>query len=308
MTMDEDDDVHAAAIDWWVREKAGELHGDVGAAFDAWLAANPAHRRAYADIAGMFEEARALRPARRPRPLGAWAWRTATAGLLAASVALFAFVDDLAILWQADYAAGVGERRTVILADGSRVELDAGSAISVGFEAGRRRVRLLSGEAWFEVASDSARPFVVEAAGGEVTALGTAFDVALAKQNSARVAVGEHAVSVTSGGSRVIVEARQQTSYEADAPARQPASVAEEAIASWRRGALIIEDQPLSEALATLGRHHHGYIFCLRASTCARRVSGVFSTAEPLGALREIEYFLGLHSVHLTDHLILLTD
>lgn len=308
MGMGEGDTVHAAAIDWWIREKAGDLEQD-RAAFDAWLAADPSHRHAYADVAGMFKEARALRPARRSRARGTASRRMATVGLLIAASLAFLFVlGDLALIWRSDFATGVGERRTATLVDGSRVELDGGSAIEVRFEAGRRRVRLLSGEAWFEVAPDPARPFVVEAAGGEVTALGTAFDVALTKEGGARVAVGEHSVAVASGGARVIVEERQQTFYEANAAARPPASVAAETIAAWRRGALIVEDRPLGEALATLGRHRHGYVLCLRASTCARRVSGVFSTAEPLTSLREIEYFLGLHSIHLTDYLILLTE
>jgi len=297
------DAAHEAAIEWWVAAKGGDLAGERLAAFEAWLAADPAHAHAYRDIAGMFEEARALRPARkRTRPA-----RAAVAALLAASLAAFAFFDDLAILLQADHSTGVGESRLVTLADGSRVELSAGSAIALRFDAGRRGVRLLAGEAWFEVAPDPARPFVVEAAGGTATALGTAFDVAL-QQSGARVAVGEHSVAVTSGGARVIVGERQETSFEAQAAARAPASVAAENVAAWRRGALVVEDRPLGEVLATLGRYRHGAVLCLRRSTCARRVSGVFSTAEPEAALREIEFFLGLRVTQLTSYLILLSE
>lgn len=302
---DEGDAAHEAAIEWWVAAKAGDLAGERLAAFEAWLAADPAHAHAYRDIAGMFEEARALRPARKaPRARPA---RAAVAALLAASLAAFAFFDDLAILLQADHATGVGESRVVTLADGSRVELSAGSAIALRFDAGRRGVRLLAGEAWFEVAPDPARPFVVEAAGGTATALGTAFDVAL-QQSGARVAVGEHAVAVASGGARVIVGERQETSFESQAPARAPAGVAAENVAAWRRGALVVEDRPLGEVLATLGRYRHGAVLCLRPSTCARRVSGVFSTAEPEAALREIEFFLGLRAARLTSYLVLLSE
>jgi transmembrane sensor len=308
MTTDDDGALHAAAIEWWVRETAGELVGEARAEFGAWLAADPAHARAYADIAGMFAQARELRPARRPQRRLARSGRAAAwGGLLAACVALLVWIGDLAIVLRADHRTGVGQRRTAILADGSRVELDGGSAIAVRFEPGRRQVTLLAGEAWFEVAPDTARPFVVEAAGGTVTALGTAFDVAL-DGNEARVAVGEHAVAVASGGARLVVEAGRQTAFEADAPARGTASVAGEAIGAWRRGALIVEDRPLGDVLTTLGRHRQGLVLCLRAATCARRVSGVFSAAEPLTALREIEFFLGLHAIQLTDYLIFLTE
>lgn len=147
---------------------------------------------------------------------------------------------------------------------------------------------------------------MVEAAGGTATALGTAFDVAL-QQSGARVAVGAHSVAVASGGARVIVGERQETSFEAEAPARAPVSVAAENVAAWRRGALVV-DRPLGEVLATLGRYRHGAVICLRASTCARRVSGVFSTVEPLTSLREIAFFLGLRAVQLTSYLIFLTE
>jgi transmembrane sensor len=299
------DAAHAAAIDWWVAEKAGDLTGAPRAAFEAWRAADAAHARAFEDVASMFEDARALRPA--PARHVAARWRPAAAVLAAASLALFVWFDDLTVDLQADHVTAVGETRMVTLDDGSRVELDAGSAIAVRLEAGRRRVRLLAGEAWFEVAPDAARPFVVEAAGGTATALGTAFDVAL-QRDGARVAVGEHAVAVSSGGARVVVGERQETSFEASAVAREPASVAQENVAAWRRGALVVEDRPLGEVLATLGRYRRGHVFCLHPSICARRVSGVFSTSEPLVALREIEFFLGLRAVQLTDWLIFLIE
>ncbi len=187
--------LHAAAIEWWVRETAGELVGEARAEFGAWLAADPAHARAYADIAGCSRRrGSCVLPAGR-RGASRGRARGGMGRLLAACVALLVWIGDLAIVLRADHRTGVGQRRTAILADSSRVELDGNSAIAVRFEPGRRRVTLLAGEAWFEVAPDTARPFVVEAAGRIVTALGTAFDVAL-DGNGARVAVGEHAVAV----------------------------------------------------------------------------------------------------------------
>jgi transmembrane sensor len=299
------DPAHDAAIEWWVSAAAGDLVGERLAAFEAWRTADPAHARAYDDIAGMYEETRALRP--RPAARRSRAPARAAAALLAASLAAFAFLDDLVVLLRADHATEVGRSKLVTLTDGSRVELDAGSAISVRFDAGRRRVRLLAGEAWFEVAADAARPFVVEAAGGTVTALGTAFDVAL-REGGARVAVGEHAVSVVSGGARVVVGERQATAFETNAPARSPAGVAAETVAAWRRGALVVEDRSLGEVLATLGRYRRGRVVCMRASICARRVSGVFSTSDPSASLREIEFFLGLRATQITSYLILLSE
>ncbi|HUN95286.1 MAG TPA: hypothetical protein VMU69_03485 [Bradyrhizobium sp.] len=69
-----------------------------------------------------------------------------------------------------------------------------------------------------------------------------------------------------------------------------------------------MEDRPLGEVLSELGRYRHGYIYCVTAEVCRRSVTGVFATSNPLQALREIEVFLGVHSVHLTNYLVLLYE
>lgn len=304
------DPAHAEAIDWWVANKAGPLSPEERAEFEAWLARDAANRSAYADIAGMYESARKVarrRKAARAVPPARKVWKAAAIGLAAACLALFVASDDLSLLLRADYRTGVGATRLVTLEDGSRIELDGASAIALDYGPNERRVALLAGEAWFQVAADSARPFVVEAAGGSVTALGTAFDVST-DGGKTRVAVGEHRVSVSSGGASVIVGAGQETGFERARAATSPVAVSNEYIGAWRRGALIVEDRPLGDVLSTLSRYRRGYVGCLTAQTCARRVSGVFETNEPQKALREIEYFLGLRAIRLTDYLVLLAE
>src|SRR3546814_16085472 len=80
-----------------------------------------------------------------------------------------------------------GERRTVRLADGTAITLNTDSAVRVGYVADRRLVRLLRGQALFEVAKDPHRPFVVQAGAKQITALGTIFEVRLL--DSARMTV-----------------------------------------------------------------------------------------------------------------------
>jgi transmembrane sensor len=297
-----------AAIGWWVTSKAGFSPREK-AEFEAWIAADPAHAAAYEDIERTYAHARRVRRARRiraaPRPRRV---RLAAAAALAAaaSLALYLAMDPIAVLLMADHATATGETRIVTLADGSHVTLASRSAISVRFDAGRRRVSLLEGEGWFEVASDPARPFVVEAGGGFVTALGTAFDVDL-DGKGVRVAVGEHGVSVASRGETVVVGERQQTIYDAGSPPEAP-SPAPRSLAAWRRGSLIFEDRPLGEVLSALGRYRHGLVYCATAALCARPVTAVLSADDPSQALREIERFLDLRSVRLTNYLIVLHE
>ena len=105
--------------------------------------------------------------------------RFAAVALAIAVFAMFLAPTDLFLAWRADHYASVGETRFVTLEDGSHVHLDSRSAIAVRYDGSQRRIALLQGEAWFEVAPNKDRPFVVEAAGGSVTARGTAFDLAL---------------------------------------------------------------------------------------------------------------------------------
>lgn len=190
------------AIDWWVRLSAGELTCDEQAAFDLWIASDPVNAAAFNDVLRMCGKLSALpRPARsnRARSASRRFWLAGAGVLAAASLALLVGFDDLYVCLRADYYVGAGAPKLVTLADGSHVQLDARSAIKVNYAANERRLTLIEGEAWFEVAPDPARPFVVEAAGATISALGTAFDVALEKAR-ARVVVTQHRVSIFSGG------------------------------------------------------------------------------------------------------------
>jgi len=303
-----------AAIEWWVSSRAG-FSREERAEFDAWLAADPANSAAYADIERTYARAKRVRRGRsragrpqavRPEAAAHSGRRAAGAALAAAAgLALYFAVDPALLSLRSDFSTGKGEIKTVTLDDGSDVTLDAGSAIAVRFDANRRRVALLRGEAWFAVAKDASRPFVVEAGGGTVAALGTAFEVDIV--DGVRVAVGEHSVRVAGAGGSVVVPEGRQTTFGAQSPPADPVN-APHSLAAWRWGSLIFEDRPLGEVLAALGRYRRGFVYCLSAAVCGRPVTAVFSADDPSRALREIETFLGLRAVRLTDYLIVLYE
>ncbi|WP_246722058.1 FecR family protein [Methylosinus sp. H3A] len=302
------DEAGDAAIEWFVRLREGVLPPDDAAAFESWRA-EPAHAAAFDEVLHIYGHLAGMSPARKTRPAPRATGRMRAAALAfaaATAVAAFATYDEIAIRLQSDHFTGVGEKRLVTLDDGSHVLLDSRSAIALRYSAGERRLTLLSGEAWFDVAPDATRPFVVEAGEGRVTALGTAFDVALEK-SGARVTVTKHRVGVSSGGKTVLVEQGQQTGFERDATARAPEAVDVDAATAWRRGKLIVNKQPLGDVLAAIGRYHRGYVYCIDATICAQRISGVFGAEEDaLQSLAEIEASLGLRAIHLTRYMILL--
>ncbi len=298
-----------AAADWWARGRAGPLSPEEHAAFEAWRK-RPANAAAFDNISRMCAHLQSLPPPRlaeRRVFVRRGFWLGVAAPLAAASLAVFLYFDDLSTFLRSDYSAGTGETKLVTLEDGSQAHLNAQSAIAVRYGASQRRLVLLEGEAWFDVAPDPARPFVVEAAGGTVTALGTAFDVALEK-TEARVTVTKHRVLISSGGGNVLVEEGQESAFARGFPARAPVAVNPAWIAAWRRGKLIVENEPLGAVIAALGRYHHGYVACLYSTICARRVTGVFGTDDPLESLDEIEKSLGLRATIFTRFIAVLHE
>ncbi len=123
----------------------------------------------HASIAGLPRVVHRERPSPNPR-------RFAVAATLLLFVAAAAFLG-YRLEQDPEYITSIGEQRTVPLDDGSRIALNSNSQVQIEFTADKRTVRLLRGEAFFEVAHNKERPFVVIAGENEVTAVGTAFEV-----------------------------------------------------------------------------------------------------------------------------------
>jgi transmembrane sensor len=197
----------------------------------------------------------------------------------------------------ADYATGAGERRTVALADGSSIDLSTRSAISLSFTSRERRIRLHDGEAWFKVARDPARPFIVESAGGTVTALGTAFAVA-SDDAGALVTVTEHSVRVRASGRSRDVHAGQSCRYGAEGPAVPKMSDATNL--AWRQGRLVFISRPLGEVAAELDRWHAGKTWIMDDELAARPVTLMIDIREADQALIRLGSSLPMRITQIT--------
>lgn len=307
------------AADWIVRRDAGPLPAEDERAFRDWLA-EPAHRRAFEQLAALWglmdaEPAPSLAPlpaVRRtmphrprvptaPRAAGTRRW---TSAAVAASIVLAAFgaLGDWPARLRADFATGVGERRVVMLEDGSRVTLGSSSAIAHDYSGNARTVTLLEGSAFFEVAPDRRHPFTVEAAGGSATALGTAFAVR-ERDGSAELVVTQHRVRVRAGGRSGVVDEGQRVDFGAQALG--PVEAAGNGATAWTQGRLVAVNRPLGEVVAEIARHRHGYLSVVGAAA-QLKVSGVYDLDHPLAAVDSIERSLKLRSFRLSDRLIVL--
>ncbi|MFE0754363.1 FecR family protein [Inquilinus sp. NPDC058860] len=309
--MDLQPDARDQALRWFVRINAGDASAADRAAFEAWLAADPAHGREIDTLAGLWADLGRIpdpRPSALPRTPLFGRRRVLAGGLAFAGLGGAVALTGLPPALTSDIRTGTGELRTVTLADGTRVDLDAGSALSLAFSDSAREVSLDRGRALFTVAKDAARPFRVSAGPGRSTALGTQF-VVHRWADEVTVAVMESAVVVavpgTGGAAEARVAAGKQVSYgPAGLGAVRKADGQVET--AWRRGKLVFEDRSLRQVVAELGRYRSGSIAMTDGTLAELRVSGIFDVSDPDAALDAITRTLPVRVVSLTRYLVVL--
>ncbi|SFV15012.1 FecR family protein [Methylobacterium sp. 174MFSha1.1] len=299
---DEEDPIDEAAAGWVVRLASSDATEADRAAFDAWLAADPVHAAAFAEMDALWRQLGHL-PDRAPvrrSPRG-------PAGLAAILVlgGALAFQAGLADWLRSDLWSGIGDIAHATLPDGSRVDLNTGTALALHFSGAERRVSLLRGEAVFDVARDPARPFVVEGGGVSVRAVGTVFYVR-ADGAAQPVGVAEGRVDVATGGRHVAVSAGE--AFREGPAGGGEAVVAKADVAraiAWRDGRLTVSGERLSDVLAELGRYRRGRIVLLDAKAGERRVTGAFDLRDTDDALDALAAGLSLRVTRLTPLLVL---
>lgn len=208
---------------------------------------------------------------------------------------------------QSDYVAGVGERETIELADGSEITLNTDTAIAVDLDADQRVVRMFRGEAYFDVARVDDSTFTVQTDVAQVQVTGTAFNVR-AQDDRAIVSVfsGHVEAAANSRTARsVSLSANRQSTIDAGGT-NVPEPFDATAVSAWRRGQMVFYRTPMIDVVEELNRYHRGRIVIVNRELQQRTVSGVFDTDRPLAALSAIERILHLQSIHLTKYLILL--
>lgn len=317
-TTPKDETTEERAALWAARLDGSELTAADRAELDLWLAADPAHRLLLSSycqfstdleqqlplLAGIRDESADFSTTVKPaRPLPWLRWPIlAGATLTAAAVAVV-------ILWQGrpqnhfqDIAVPAAQRQEVALADGTRVELNARTTVSVTLGPDTRHVRLTEGEAFFRVAKDSTRPFVVETAAGAVRVTGTEFNVRAESPASLAVTVLEGSVQAQPGGTAPqvlragdqLVTERQRVRVTALTPTQLNDALA------WRQGQVVFDATPLREALGSFARYH-GRNLTVSDSVALQRVGGRYSVDDLDGFLNFIEEQMNMRVIRLPD-------
>lgn len=291
------------ALDWFMRLQAEEPSAEDAARFAAWRA-DPDCAAAYdklialwgdpAFAAALQRRAGATAPnARRPS-------RSGYAALAAAAVLLLAltavYLPGLRMRLAADYMTATAERREIVLPDGSRMTLDAASAVALDFADGHRTVRLLSGDAFFDVVHDEARPFKVEGHFGIVRVTGTAFAVRAGAQEDevvlTRGGVDVTRISAPGDPAHLVPGEMVSVSRAGLSPVRK---VDTTRALAWMDGRLSFSNRPLGAVLEDVGRYYNGTILVLARGLAEQEVSGSYRLDDPVLVLRSLAEATGAH-------------
>lgn len=259
-----------AAADWWARLRDPAAGEEAAAQWLEWSSADARNAEAFERVAelgaqlhGLDARAKASLVAEFSAPAAASArprrWLRLAAAAMLAAVGVGGYFAWFGQVTEHDFASQVAENRDIRLDDGSQVALGGASAFSTRFSRGKRNVDLQMGEAFFEVAHDAQRPFVVSAGKMSVRAIGTAFNV---RRDGDRVsiAVAEGRVRIARSGDNANSEAveaiaGQQVSYDPNAYGLIVRNVDPTRVGTWRERQLDFVDEPLATVVNSINRY-----------------------------------------------------
>ena len=275
---------------------------------DAWLAENPAHRALLSQYCQFSADLEQHLPAlaqsgavsmpamgsparpRRSRWRALWIGGFFTA---AAAIAVFSLRVTPGIESH-NLSTAVAQRHALTLSDGSQIELNAHTTLRVDFDRDQRRVRLAQGQAFFTVAKNTDRPFIVETPAGSVRVTGTRFDIHTDAASPFEVTVLDGSVQVRAGASHapVTLTARDHlsaTGEQISVTSLSPAELADRL--AWRDGRVIFDDTPLRDAIAHFARHH-GRKITAAPAVADLRIGGRFNLDDLEGFFTALESVL----------------
>lgn len=322
------------AADWLLRRYAGlDAAGEQDLA--RWLAQDPTHRAAFESLAGPWqaldglardpqidalrEDALAL-PSEVAEASGhrAWVWpRVMAAGLALLAVgggAWWALQHSADTVTREVLETGKAQRQDFVLADGSVVTLDAASRVELALSAHRRALDLVRGQAYFRVAHDRSRPFVVAAGAREVVAVGTEFDIRRgAEQVTVALTQGRVRVEPTGtfspsqpmveGGTELTVG--QALTFDRASRRTLITAIDLAAVQGWRQGRLHFDHTTLASAVEDFNRYADKPLRLVDLSLAGLPVSGVFRAQDARGFLAALSLLYPVRVQEKDDEILL---
>lgn len=285
------------AVAWFVALQSQDCDAALQARFERWRDQDTAHARAYDEAEKLWSNLDELKvttvpglaAARKARPQRLPVRHAGALAVLAA--ALTGWWQDYTADTQL-YSTAIGERRSIELADGSHLDINAASQLSVRQSWWRRDVVLLQGDALFSVAHRAFPSFTVQVGDLEIRDIGTRFAVRQRLEGT-QISVFEGEVALRSGRAWLGDSLKAGYSRRIDKQGRMQAiEVLKPEQAAWLDGHLVFDHAPLAEVVAELERYHPLKFMFADSNLAGETVSGNFATDDLKPFLRALEVML----------------
>lgn len=311
------------ALDWVARLKAGApTRADVDA-LGRWREQSPAHEAAFRKAARIFRTAgvavgelavQATSIDIAPSVQGArpvvLARRALLGGAVASAAAGYLVIRPPLGLWpsleelSADYRTGKGEQRKVAVSSDVSLELNTQTSVAVRAASDETRIELIAGEASVTAMRPSARPFVMLAANGRISAMQGDFN-ARCRDGHVRVSCLNGSVYVAQGEQTVQLRAAEQVSYSFSG-FETPVPVDPAQVAAWQAGLLIFRDQTLADVVDEVNRYRSGKIIITNSELKLRVVNGTFQISKLGDFVLQVQQLFGAQARSLPGGVVLL--
>lgn len=272
--------------------------------FRRWLATSSAHARGFEIATEAWDDSRNLARVVQWESNVPKAIRLRSVAAMAA-VAMIAVLGAIFYFGFAGVSTNRGEQRQLTLEDGTRIFLNTATHIVVHYNDKERRVQLSEGEALFEVAKRPEWPFLVEVGDHQVRALGTSFVIRRDDQRTSvtliegKVSVAPTPLKVARSGTPTTGQTLtpgERLTFKTFAPPIIDRPVLNVVIA-WRRGQVVLDDTPLSEAVHEMNRYSFVSLAIAHPETANLRVSGLFQAGDSESFATAVAQTYGLEVV-----------
>ncbi|EIC30422.1 FecR family protein [Methylomicrobium album] len=316
MESELNDNIDEQAVAWFIRLRADNVSNEDRKSFDRWLEQAADHRRAFDEVCAMWGDTALLNSLRinaklhriTPKPPKKRYLNPKIALALAACLVLAVpLAGRMRILLRADYTSAMGERKTVLLEDGSTAMLNTDSAIAVNMKDGKRSVELFKGEVFFDVKPDPSRPFLVRADHSTTRVLGTRFFVNHRKESDEiKVLSGRVEVSDSQIWKDPVVLGEDEAVTVYEASLGHPRKLDSKLSTSWINGFLVYENETLEALVEAINRYRPGMVFFKDASLRQLKINGRLSIRESHDMLKVLQRTMGIKMTYVTDWVVII--
>jgi len=310
--------IMAQARAWYVRMSDEQVGVDDWSLFTEWLEENPVHVNAYDQVelalAGIaaavtpqdnitqdnFAQDKSdnviqLIPKPKKNPKIVWGRYAGIAALLVAALTVFYTNNPFQTMRVQTYATNIGGHEEIVLKDGTHINLNTNTQISVAMNKKTRTVTLESGEVFFDIAKDKKRPFIVNAMDTRITDIGTSFSV-YTSDTALTISVADGIVDIQNNSQTArLIKGQQAVQIRGDSRITVSA-IDIKNISTWRDGVLVFEDAELSTIVPELNRYFEIPISLTDENVANLTFSGVLNISDQNTMLASMEALMPIKS------------